>query len=135
MGHTKLTYAAVFASFAVAALSVAPLGAQQAGFKRIPVQEQDISVEGRRAVQAIAEFEPGVSVGRHTHPGEEISYVLEGTVELLIDGKPPVTLKAGQPLFVPAGVSHDAKNVGTGTAKVFATYIVKKGEPVATMVK
>ena len=87
------------------------------------------------AVVARAEFAPGAAAGKHTHPGEELGYVLEGTLLLEVTGKPPVTLKAGDVFFVPAGVVHDSKNVGTGPAKVLATYVVEKGKPVATPVK
>lgn len=134
MKLTRLVLAAGLAA-AIGLAAVAPLSAQQAGFKRIPVQDQDLSIEGRHVVQAIAELDPGVSTGRHTHPGEEVSYVLEGTWEVTIEGKPPFTLKAGEPLFIPAGLVHDAKNVGTTKGRVFATYIVKKGEPVASAAK
>jgi|SRR5262252_10379118 len=110
------------------------LNAQQ-GFTRKQVQDQDLSIPGRHVVVAIAEFEPGAAVGRHTHPGEEVTYVLEGTIVLEVDGKPPLTLKAGDPIFVPPGVVHAAKNGGSGPAKVLATYIVEKGKPVSSPVK
>jgi quercetin dioxygenase-like cupin family protein len=119
----------------VAALGAAVALAQQAGFTRIPVQDQPLSDPTRHAVQARAEFAPGVAAGRHTHPGEELSYVLEGTVLLEVDGQPPRTVNAGEAFFVPAGVVHDGKNIGSGTAKVFATYIVEKGKPVASPAK
>ena len=61
--------------------------------------------------------------------------MLEGTLVLEIQGKPPVTLKAGDSFFVPAAVVHDGKNAGKGPLKVLATYIVEKGKPVATPVK
>jgi len=118
-----------------AALGAGALYAQAPGFKRIPVQEQDLSVPGRHAVQAKAEFDPGGAVGRHTHPGEELSIVLEGQLQLEIDGQAPRTIKAGESFFIPAGVVHAGKNTGSGKAVVFATYIVEKGKPVATAVK
>jgi quercetin dioxygenase-like cupin family protein len=110
-------------------------GAQQPGFKRAVLQKQDLSVPGREVVVALAEFEPGAAAGRHTHPGEEIGYVLEGTLVLEVDGKPPVTLKAGEVFFVPPGMVHDGRNASSGQAKVLATYVVEKGKPVATPVK
>lgn len=129
----KLT---IGAALAVVALAMgAGLYAQQPGFKRIEVQDRDLSIPGRHAVQARAEFEPGGAIGRHTHPGEELSIVLEGTLVLEVDGQPARTVKAGESFFVPAGVVHAGKNTGTGKAVVFATYIVEKGKPVATMVK
>ena len=113
----------------------AAAGAQQAGFTRSAVQDQPLSAPSRHAVQARAEFAPGVAAGRHTHPGEELGYVLEGTLLLEVDGQPPRTVNAGEAYFVPAGMVHDGKNIGSGTAKVFATYIVEKGKPVATPAK
>jgi quercetin dioxygenase-like cupin family protein len=109
--------------------------AQQPGFKRVPLQKQDLSVPGREVVQARAEFDPGASVGQHTHPGEEIGYVLEGTLQLEVAGKPSATLKAGDAFFVPPETIHSAKNAGTGPAKVLSSYVVEKGKPLSTMVK
>ena len=118
---------------AVAALALAGVVlAQQAGFTRTGLQTQDLSTPGRVAVQARAEFDPGIAAGRHTHPGEELGYVLEGQLELRIDGQPPRIVKAGEVFFVPAGLVHDGINTGSGKAKVLATYIVEKGKPVAT---
>jgi quercetin dioxygenase-like cupin family protein len=99
------------------------------------MQDQNLSVPGRHAVVARAEFIPGGQAGRHTHPGEELGYVVEGTLELKIEGQPPKTLKAGEVFFVPAGVVHDAHNVGNGKAVVLATYIVETGKPVASPAK
>jgi quercetin dioxygenase-like cupin family protein len=125
----------IVAAVAVAALGAGLLNAQQPGFKRIEVQDRDLSIPGRHAVQARAEFEPGGAIGRHTHPGEELSIVLEGSLTLEIDGQPAKTIKAGESFFVPAGVVHAGKNAGSGKAVVFATYIVEKGKPVATLIK
>jgi quercetin dioxygenase-like cupin family protein len=104
-------------------------------FKRTVLQQADISVPGREAVTAVAEFPPGVAAGRHTHPGEEIGYVLEGQVLLEQDGKPAVTLKSGQAFLIPAGAIHNATNTGSGPARVLANYVVEKGKPMATPVK
>jgi quercetin dioxygenase-like cupin family protein len=76
-----------------------------------------------------------VEFGKHSHPGEEIAYVLEGSLEYQVEGKPPVTLKAGEVLFIPAGTIHAAKNVGSGNGAELATYIVEKGKPLVVMVK
>lgn len=112
---------------------VATLAAQQpAPFKRTILQQTDISAPGREVVTAVGEFQPGAVAGRHTHAGEEVGYVLEGTILLEIDGKPPVTLEAGKAFVIPAGAIHNAKNTGKGIAKVLATYIVEKGKPLAT---
>ena len=109
--------------------------AQQAGIKRTDLQRHDLSAPGREAVQVRVDFEPGAAFGRHTHPGEEIIYVLEGALEYQVDGKPPMTLKAGDVLFIPAGTIHAAKNVGGVTASELATYVVEKDKPLVTLVK
>ena len=114
--------------------AVGMCAAQQPAFKRTEVQRGDLSAPGREGVQAIAEFPPSVAAGRHTHPGEEMGYVLEGTFRVEIDGQPAVMKKAGEAFFVPAGRTHNATNVGTGTARILATYIVEKGKPLATPV-
>jgi quercetin dioxygenase-like cupin family protein len=107
--------------------------AQQAGVKRTDLQRHDLSAPGREAAQVRVDLEPGVAFPRHMHPGEEIIYVLQGSLQYNVDGKPPVTLKAGDVLFVPAGAIHAAKNVGTTTASELATYIVEKGKPLLTL--
>jgi quercetin dioxygenase-like cupin family protein len=120
---------------ALAAAGIAAgLSAQQAGFKRTVIQQADLSVPGREATTAIAEFQPGATVGRHTHPGEEVGYVLEGAIVLEQQGKPAVTLAAGKTFFIPAGTVHNATNSGSTQARVLATYIVEKGKPLATTV-
>ncbi len=121
---------ATVAAFAFAAIVSA--GAQAPAFKRTVLQQGDISVPGREAVTAVAEFQPGASPGRHTHPGEEIAYILEGKVLLEREGMPAVTLNAGQTFLIPAGTIHNATNTGPTTARVLATYIVEKGKPIAT---
>ena len=109
--------------------------AQQAGITRIDLQRHDLSIPGREAIQVIVELAPGCLPPTHTHPGEEIIYVLEGSLEYEVDGKPPVTLKAGDVLFIPAGTIHSARNVGTGNGAELATYVVEKGKPLITLVK
>jgi quercetin dioxygenase-like cupin family protein len=108
------------------------VAAQQPAFKRTVVQQADLSSPGREVIQAVAEFQPGATPGRHTHPGEEVGYVLEGTFSVEQGDKPAVTLKAGQGFVIPAGQIHNATNTGTGVAKILATYIVEKGKPLAT---
>jgi quercetin dioxygenase-like cupin family protein len=109
--------------------------AQPPGIKRTDLQRHDLGVPGREVVQVRVELAPGVSFPKHTHPGEEIIYVLEGTWEYTVEGKPPVTLKAGEVLFIPAGTIHSAKNVGSGNGAELATYVVEKGKPLLTLVK
>jgi Uncharacterized conserved protein, contains double-stranded beta-helix domain len=116
-------------------LSLYVARAQQTGTKRTDLQRHDLSVPGREVVQTIVELAPGTTALRHTHPGEEIIYVLEGTWEYTVEGKPPVTLKAGGVLFIPAGTIHSAKNVGSGNGAELATYVVEKGKPLITLVK
>ncbi len=121
-------------ALALTALAAA-LYAQQSGFTRKMLQDQDVSVSDRHAVQVLAQFAPGAAAGKHTHPGEELGYVLEGTLQLEVAGQPPRTLNAGEAFFIPAGVVHDGKNIGAGPAKVLATYVVEKGKPVASPAK
>jgi quercetin dioxygenase-like cupin family protein len=109
--------------------------AQQPANKRTDLQRHDLSVVGGEAVQVIVEIAPGTTSPRHTHPGEEIIYVLEGLLEHQVEGKPPVTLKAGDVLFIPAGTIHAARNVGSGRGAELATYIVEKGKPLLTVVE
>ena len=110
-------------------------GAARQESTRIDLQRHDLSVPGREVVQAIVELDPGVTSSRHTHPGEEIVYVLEGApLEYEVEGKPPVTLKPGDVLFIPAGTIHAAKNVGSRKGAELATYIVEKGKPLLTEV-
>ncbi len=109
--------------------------AQAPGIKRTDLQQQSLSVPGREVVQVRVDIAPGVLASRHSHPGEEIIYVIEGTLEYDVDGKPPVTLKAGEVLFIPYGVIHSARNVGNDNAAELATYIVEKGKPLVTPAK
>jgi quercetin dioxygenase-like cupin family protein len=109
--------------------------AQQPGIKRTDLQRHDLSAPGREVIQVRVELAPGVSFPKHTHPGEEIIYVLEGSLEYEVEGKAPVTLKAGDVLFIPAGTIHAAKNVGSGNAAELATYVVEKGKPLVVLVK
>lgn len=117
--------------FVVAAAGVA---AQQPGFTRTMLQRVDLSIAGREAVSARAEFAPGGTVGRHTHFGEEIGYVIEGTISVEIDGVTKA-VKAGEAFAIPAGTPHNATNAGSDKATILATYIVEKGKPLATPVK
>jgi len=109
--------------------------AQPSGIKRTDLQRHDLSAPGREAVQVRVDLAPGVAFGNHTHPGEEIIYVLEGALEYQVEGKPLVTLRAGDVLFIPAGAVHSARNVGDVTGSELATYIVEKGKPLLTLTK
>ena len=109
--------------------------AQQAGIRRTDLQRHDLDVPGREVIQVRVELDPGVAFGKHWHPGEEIIYVLEGSLEYQVEGKPPMTLKAGDVLFIPSRTIHAAKNVGRGNGVELATYVVEKGKPLVVMVR
>lgn len=109
--------------------------AQQAGTKRTDLQRHDLSAPGREVIQVRVDFDPGYVSPRHTHPGEEIIYVLEGTLEYEIGGRAPVKVKVGDVLFVPAGTVHSARNVGSTNGAELATYVVEKGKPLITPAK
>ena len=113
-------------------VAVGALLAQAPGFQRIMVTKADVSVPGREAVIARIEINPGVNVGRHTHPGEEITYVIEGEMEISIEGQPSKKYKSGEGFIIPAGAKHDAKNVGSSKATLSGVYYVEKGKPIAT---
>ena len=102
---------------------------------RHDLQRHDLSVAGWETIQTRVDFEPHAVAPRHKHPGEEIIYVLEGAIEYDVAGRPPVTLKAGDVLFIPYGTVHAAKNVGSGHAAELATYVVEKGKPLVVLVK
>ena len=107
--------------------------AQQVGARRIDLHRHDLSAPGREVIQVIVELEPGTSASKHSHPGEEIIYVLEGTWEYTLEGKSPLIVMAGEVLFIPAGTIHSARNIGTGRGRELATYIVEKGKPLITL--
>jgi quercetin dioxygenase-like cupin family protein len=119
----------------IAASAWAPhaASAQQPGVARTELQRQALSVPGREVIQVRVDLAPGVAFPKHPHPGEEIAYVIEGSLEYELEGRPPVTLKAGDTLFIPAGTTHSAKNVGSGNAAELATYIVDKGKPLVAL--
>jgi len=128
---TRIEMVCVAAIAAIAGSGLTPVAAQshQPGVTRIPLQQNDLSIPGREVVQVRVELAPGVSFPAHSHPGEEIVYVIEGVFEYAVEGRPPVTLKAGEVLFIPAGTVHRVTNIGSGIAAELATYIVEKGTP------
>jgi quercetin dioxygenase-like cupin family protein len=118
----------------IAASTLATLApAQVAGIKRTDLQRHDLSVPGYEAVQARIDIAPGVIAPKHKHPGAEIIYVLEGSLQYQLEGQPPVTLNAGDVLFVPAETIHSARNVGSTNAAELATYVVEKGKPLLVL--
>jgi quercetin dioxygenase-like cupin family protein len=106
--------------------------AQNSGLTRTVVTKADVSVPGREAVIARVEVAPGAGAGWHTHPGDEISYVIEGEGILMVAGQPPRTVRAGEGFVIPAGVVHNAKNEGAMTVKLVGVYVVEKGRPLAS---
>jgi quercetin dioxygenase-like cupin family protein len=131
LAAAALIAANTLAPSAVLAQSTAPV--QPPGIKRTDVLRSDFSVSGREVVQVLVEIAPGVAFPEHSHPGEEIAYVVEGSLEYALEGRPPVTLKVGDALFIPAGVPHAVKNTGSGKAVELATYIVEKGKPLLVL--
>jgi quercetin dioxygenase-like cupin family protein len=124
---------AVSVLIVVSGLALQVAQSQQTGIKRTDLQRHDLSAPGREVIQVRVDFAPGAAFPPHSHPGEEIAYVIEGLLEYQVDGQPPVTLKAGEVLFIPAGKIHAAKNVGGGNAAELATYIVEKGKPLVVL--
>ncbi len=108
--------------------------AQQPGTRRTDLQRHDLSIPGREAIQTRVDFDPGYVSPRHRHPGEEIIYVLEGTLQYQIEGSAPAIYKPGDVLFVPAGAVHWVKNIGSGNGAELATYVVEKGKPLIELV-
>ena len=133
MKLTRVVAIAVLICGSGVALQVAR--AQQVGSRRIDLQRHDLSIPGREVIQVRTELDPGAVAPKHTHPGEEIIYVLEGSLEYQVEGQPPKTLKAGDVLFIPYGVVHSAKNVGSVKGAELGTYVVEKGKPLLTLVK
>ena len=131
MKTTRILAVAVLIAGGGLALNAAQ--SQQPGVKRTDLLRHDLGVPGREVVQVRVDFAPGAVAAEHSHPGEEIAYVIEGLLEYRFGGKPPVTLKAGEVLFIPAGAIHSAKNVGGGNAAELATYIVEKGKPLVAL--
>jgi quercetin dioxygenase-like cupin family protein len=128
---------ALIVGIAVGMLGNQVLNAQQEPIKRTVLCKTDLAgIEGKEAVVVLVEIAPGMAVGKHIHPGDELFYILEGSIILEQEGKPPVTLKAGDTGHNPAKLPHDAKNISTtAPVKAVVVYIVEKGQPLATAVK
>jgi quercetin dioxygenase-like cupin family protein len=109
---------------------------QFAGIKyTVLLPTHDLSAAGREVSQVLVGFGPGVVAPRHSHPGEELVHVVEGTLEYDLDGQPPMILKTGDSFLIPYGTIHGVKNVGSSNATELATYIVEKGKPLITPAK
>lgn len=126
-------FAIATAAGLIALGTVAAAAQGQQGVKRTDLQRHDLSIEGRETVQARIDIAPGVTAPWHRHPGEEVIYVIEGTLEYQLEGKNPATFKAGEVLFIPAGVAHKAHNPGTTNGAELATYIIEKGKPLVVL--
>ena len=107
---------------------------QLPGITRTDLQRHDLSIPGREVIQNRVDVSPEAPAARHKHPGEEVIYVLEGSLEYQIDGESPRVVSAGEALLVPAETVHAVKNVGTGNAAELATYVVEKGKPLVVVV-
>lgn len=120
---------------AVHAQTAPPAAAPQPwpGISRTDLQRHDLSFGGREMIQVRVDFAPGTAAPAHRHPGEEIVNVLTGSLEYQVEGRPPITLRAGDVLFIPAGAVHSARNVGTEDASELATYLVTKNVPLVTL--
>ncbi len=127
--HRILAAAAIIASIALAPLAAHSEEISLGDIKRTPLMKEDLSIPGREVVQVRVDFPEGVFAVRHSHPGEELVYVIEGVLEYQLDDRPPLTVKAGEVLLIPYGTPHAVKNVGKGNAAELATYIVEKGKP------
>ena len=123
-----MTFTSLFALL-VAVAPANPATTPPAGVTRTDLQRHDLSIDGRETIQARIDVAPGATASWHRHPGEEVIYVIEGTLEYQLEGQAPVTVKAGEVLFVPAGVAHMARNRTAANGAELATYIVEKGKP------
>jgi quercetin dioxygenase-like cupin family protein len=103
--------------------------------KRTELQHTGSSIPGREIVQVLTEIPVGVASGWHMHPGEEVGYIIGGTVQMEIRGRPTVTLNAGDPFLIPPRTPHNALDLGPGTGQMLSTYIVEVGEPIATFTR
>jgi quercetin dioxygenase-like cupin family protein len=122
----KLILAAALITGGAVVIAAQP---RPAGSTRTDLQRHDLSIEGREVLQARVDFAPGAAFPMHKHPGEEIIYVLDGTLQYEVEGSPPVTLNEGDVLFVPADTMHAARNLGSETGAELATYVLEKGKP------
>src|SRR4051812_913186 len=103
--------------------------------KRTELQHAPMSVPGREIVQVLTEIPAGVASGWHMHPGEEVGYILAGTVQMEIEGRPTRTLNAGDPFLIPPRTPHNALDLGPETGLMLSTYIVEPGVSLATFTR
>ncbi len=129
MGIAAAGSASLLPSQLAAAPAAQGATTQLPGIRRTDLIQEDLSVPGREAIQALVTIPAGAAAPRHSHPGEELAYVVEGVLEYQLDGRPPVTVRAGETLFISYGVIHAVRNVGTTDAAELATYFAEKGKP------
>jgi quercetin dioxygenase-like cupin family protein len=101
--------------------------------QRTELQRSESSIPGRLIVQVLTEIPEGVESGWHTHPGEEVGYILAGTVEMAIEGRDTLHLPAGSPFLIPPGTPHNARDTGPGTGRMLSTYLVEDDQPLASL--
>ncbi len=105
--------------------------AATAGVTRKILSRTDGPATGFETIVIEGTVEPGTPVGRHTHPGVESAFILEGEIVLDVDGQPTKTYKTGDAYQVPTGVVHGGKN-GAARTRFVSTYVVEKGKPLAS---
>jgi quercetin dioxygenase-like cupin family protein len=110
-----------------------PRDALAGTLKRTEIQHSPSSIPGREIVQVLTEIPAGVESGWHTHPGEEVGYIVAGMVEMAIHGRATLTLRAGDGFLIPPGIPHNARDLGPGTGHMLSTYIVEAGQPLASL--
>jgi quercetin dioxygenase-like cupin family protein len=103
--------------------------------KRTQLQHGVSSIPGREIVQVLTEIPAGVESGWHIHPGEEVGFIVAGTVEMMIRGQETLTLHAGDGFLIPPRTPHNALDVGPEPGRMLSTYIVEVGQPLATFVR
>lgn len=119
----------------LAASTLTAAAPPSAGVRRTDLQRHDLGIPGHETIQARIDIAPGGIAARHTHPGAEIIYVLQGTLQYQVADRPWHTFNAGDVLFIPEGTIHAARNIGTATGSELATYVVRKGEPLIALAK
>lgn len=129
----KWTVKAAVAMLIAAGIAGLHVAQAQTGITRTDLQRADLSTPGREAIQVLVEFAPGSAFPKHFHPGEELVYVISGSLEYQVEGSPPEILEAGDVLFIPAGVVHAVRNVGNSNGSELATYVVDKTRPLLTL--
>jgi quercetin dioxygenase-like cupin family protein len=113
-------------------MSTVPDAAPAATFKRTELQRVASHIPGTLIVQGLAEIPEGVASGRHSHPGEEVGYIVRGDVAMEFDDRPTIELHTGDPFLIPPNTIHNARNIGTVTTKMLSTYFIDETKPVAT---